>query len=152
MQHTNNPGKGVRIRPIVTTLIVGIVIPITLFFGTAHMTERKYYIISLLVIIYAMLPFFIAFEKAPPKGAELVIIAVLSALAIASRTAFFMVPQFKPMGAIVINLPGSASERRGLSCGGDQRLYLQYAFRAGTVDAVADVRLWHHVASCRPVV
>ena len=49
-----------------------------------------------------MLPFFLVFEGRKPKARELVIIAVLCALAIAGRAAFFMLPQFKPVLAVVI--------------------------------------------------
>ena len=42
------------------------------------------------------------FENRKPQARELVIIAVLSAIAVAGRGAFFMLPQFKPVIAIVI--------------------------------------------------
>nr|WP_290718688.1 ECF transporter S component [Anaerotignum sp.] len=49
-----------------------------------------------------MLPFFLIFEGRKPKARELVIIAVLCALGVAGRTAFFMLPQFKPVIALTI--------------------------------------------------
>ena len=42
------------------------------------------------------------FESRRPKARELVIISVLCAIAVAGRTAFFMLPQFKPLVALVI--------------------------------------------------
>ena len=42
------------------------------------------------------------FEDRDPQARELVIIAVLAAIAVAGRGAFFMLPQFKPVAAIVI--------------------------------------------------
>ena len=42
------------------------------------------------------------FEMRKPKARELVIISVLCAVAVAGRTAFFMLPQFKPVVALVI--------------------------------------------------
>lgn len=42
------------------------------------------------------------FEKRKPEGKELIIIANLCALAVIGRLAFFMVPQFKPVVAIVM--------------------------------------------------
>ena len=63
---------------------------------------RLHYAISLLIIICAMIPFFMVFEKRKPQARELIIIATLSAIAVAGRAAFFMLPNFKPVCAIVI--------------------------------------------------
>ena len=49
-----------------------------------------------------MLPFFLVFENRRPQAREVVVIAVMAALAVAGRAAFFMLPQFKPTAAIVI--------------------------------------------------
>jgi len=49
-----------------------------------------------------MIPFFMVFENRKPQARELIVIAVLSAIAVAGRGAFFMLPQFKPVVAIVI--------------------------------------------------
>ena len=48
------------------------------------------------------MPFFLVFEGRKPQARELVIIAVLCALGVAGRAALFMVPNFKPVIAIVI--------------------------------------------------
>lgn len=63
---------------------------------------RLFYAVSLAIIIMAMVPFFMIFEKRRPQARELVIIATLAAIAVAGRAAFFMIPQFKPVCAIVI--------------------------------------------------
>ena len=49
-----------------------------------------------------MIPFFLIFEGRKPQARELVIIAVLCALGVAGRAAFFMLPQFKPVMAVAI--------------------------------------------------
>lgn len=54
------------------------------------------------VLIECMVPFFLVFESRKPKARELVTIAVLCVIAIAGRSAFFMLPQFKPVLALVI--------------------------------------------------
>ena len=56
----------------------------------------------MLLIVYAMLPFFVRFEHKKPQARELVTIAVMSAVAVASRAAFIMVPFFKPLTGIVM--------------------------------------------------
>jgi len=42
------------------------------------------------------------FERRKPQARELVVIAVLCGIGVVGRTAFFMLPQFKPVVAIVI--------------------------------------------------
>lgn len=63
---------------------------------------RKYYFISLVIIIYSLVPFFMVFEGRKPQVRELVVLATMIALATAGRAAFFMIPSFKPIVAIVI--------------------------------------------------
>ena len=64
--------------------------------------ERQYYVVSVLLIIYFMVPFFLMFEHRRPQARELVVIAVLSAIAVVSRVLFIWAPNFKPLIAIVI--------------------------------------------------
>lgn len=78
------------------------IIPLTLFAGVVYIERRQYYLTALAVLIESMLPFFMVFEGRKPKARELVIIAVLCALSIAGRAAFFMLPQFKPVLAMTI--------------------------------------------------
>ena len=77
-------------------------IPLTIWIGIYYLGDRKYYFISMLIILESMLPFIMAFEGRKPQARELLVIAVLSAIAVAGRAAFFMLPQCKPVLAIVI--------------------------------------------------
>ena len=63
---------------------------------------RLHYAVSLLMILGTLALFMTAFEQRKPQARELVVIATLAAIAVAGRAAFFMLPQFKPMCAIVI--------------------------------------------------
>lgn len=49
-----------------------------------------------------MIPFVMIFEERKPQARELVVIAVICALGVVGRSAFFMLPQFKPVAAMVI--------------------------------------------------
>lgn len=77
-------------------------IPITLFLGIYFLGERKYYFISMLIMLEAMLPFGLLFEGRKPQARELVIISVLCGIAVSGRAAFFMLPHFKPVATVVI--------------------------------------------------
>ena len=89
-------------RTLAATGMVLLLIPLTLFFGIYFFAGQRYYLIALLVLFECMLPFFLVFEGRKPQTRELVVIAVLSAIAVAGRTALFMLPQFKPVLALVI--------------------------------------------------
>ncbi len=79
-----------------------LVIFLTVWLGGMVFGKERYYTVSLLVIVEAMLPFFVLFEKRKPQAREVVLISVLCALGVAGRTAFAMIPQFKPVLALVI--------------------------------------------------
>ena len=49
-----------------------------------------------------MLPFFLVFEGRKPQARELILLAVLCAMGVAGRAAFYMLPSFKPVAALVI--------------------------------------------------
>lgn len=89
-------------RSLLMALLTLIFIPLTIFFGLRFLGDRKYYVISLLIILETMLPFCLVFESRKPKARELIIISVLCALASVSRAAFFMLPEFKPVVCLVI--------------------------------------------------
>lgn len=82
-------------------LTIFILIPATLYFGS-RIKGRWYYLTSTLVIIEIMLPFFASFESRCPQPRELVTLAVMAALATASRVALVMVPYFKAITGIIM--------------------------------------------------
>ena len=89
-------------RTVVAAAMILLAIPLTAFIGIYYLDDRKYYFISMLIIIETILPFMLVFEGRKPQARELVVIAVLCAVGVAGRAAFFMLPQFKPVVAIVI--------------------------------------------------
>ena len=95
-------GKKLNKRTVLAAVLILIFMPATILFGVLYLNDRRYYFVSLLLVTYALLPFVLVFEKRKPQARELVVIAVLIALAVAGRGAFFMLPQFKPVLAIVI--------------------------------------------------
>lgn len=95
-------GRGFGKRTVVSIVAVLVLIPATIWFGVARLGDKKYFFISLLVLLEAMLPFFVSFEDRKPKARDIVTLAVMCALAVTGRTAFFMLPNFTPVMAIVI--------------------------------------------------
>ncbi len=87
---------------IMSIILFLFLIPFTIYIGTEFLGDRKYYLTSILIILETLIPFCMMFERRKPKGREVIVISVLCALAVVSRAAFFMLPQFKPVVAIVI--------------------------------------------------
>jgi len=85
---------------IAMLLIFLLGIPATLYFGL-RLTGRAYYLTSTLVIIEILIPFLLAFEDRKPQARELVVIAVLSALAVAARVVI-PIPNFKAIFAVIM--------------------------------------------------
>lgn len=99
-KHIEHPG--LRKRSLISVFIILFLVPLTIWFGMEFLNDRKYYFVSMFLIIYTMVPFFMVFENREPQARELIVISVLAALAVMGRTIFFMLPAFKPMMAIVI--------------------------------------------------
>ena len=78
------------------------IIPLLIAAGVVVLHDRKYQIISILLAFLACVPFFISFEMREPNVREMVVLAVMTALSVAGRFLFAMVPGFKPVTAIVV--------------------------------------------------
>lgn len=89
-------------RTMASMFLILILIPVTIWIGITLFDDRKYFVISLAIAVYCMLPFFLIFEGRKPQARELLTIAVLVAIAVVGRAAFFMVPSFKPVVAVTI--------------------------------------------------
>lgn len=75
-------------------------IPLTLFLCD-KLPGKGYYITGVLIIIELSVPFFMIFEKRKPQARELVVLAVMIALAIIGRVAI-PIPHFKAAFAVIM--------------------------------------------------
>lgn len=100
---------------ICNLLLLFVLIPGTLFLGT-RLSGRWYYLTSTMMIVEIMIPFFLAFETRRPQARELVTLAVMCALAVASRVVM-LIPNFKPMTAIVMITGIALGAQSGFVCG-----------------------------------
>ncbi len=105
------------IRNLIGFVLVWLLTPLTIYGGIVYFNDRKYYFISLLLMIYALLAFLLRFEKREPKMRELMVVAVLVALGVAGRAAFYMIPQFKPVLAVAIIAGVGLDKRAGFLVG-----------------------------------
>lgn len=122
--------KEARWKTALSWLVVVVLTPITVWAGTVF-GSGSYYVTSILVIIYAMVPFFVSFESRRPQARELVIIAVMCALAAVARVAFIWVPHFKPIAAIVMIAGVALGSRSGFLVGAISLLVSDFVFGQG---------------------
>ena len=118
-------------RTIAAAVMILLLIPLTIFIGTTYLDDQKYLFISLLVLFECMVPFFLVFEGRKPQARELVIIAVLCAIAIAGRTLFIALPQVKPVLAIVIISGAAFGGETGFMVGAVTMLVSNFYFGQG---------------------
>ncbi|WP_302963741.1 ECF transporter S component [uncultured Adlercreutzia sp.] len=87
--------------------------------ATAVITVQRVspYVAAVLIIVLAIVPFLISFERSRPDAREVVLMAVLTALAVASRAAFAFVPHFKPMAGVVMIAGIALGPRAGFLVG-----------------------------------
>jgi len=88
------------LKKVVKSMLI-ILLPLLLVLSTLS-GDKNYGLLSMLFMILAMVPFFIRFENRRPEARELVVIAVMAALATLGRVAFALIPNFKPTSAIII--------------------------------------------------
>ena len=85
---------------IVMFVMLLAVIPATLLLGM-RLPGRSYYLLSAVVALEILVPFFMAFEGRRPRPRELVTVAVMAALVTIARVAVPL-PSFKPTFAVIM--------------------------------------------------
>ena len=113
-----------------SVLMICLMIPVVLFVSR-YFGNRKYYLCSLVMIFLSMVPFFLSFEKRKPEAREIVTLAVMSAIAVASRAVFVMLPHFKPLVGIVIITGMSFGAEAGFLTGAVSAFVSNFIFGQG---------------------
>ena len=93
-----------RKRTLLSALLIFLAMPVTIFIGI-QFDQNKYMIISVLLLIYTMLPFFMVFENRKPKAREIVLIAMMSALTVCVHI-FFHITLPLQIGTAMIIISG----------------------------------------------
>lgn len=114
-----------------SALVFLVLIPLTAVLGLEFFGERRFYFVSLLLILEAMLPLFRVFEKRRPRAREIVLVAVLCALAVTGRLAFYMTMQLKPTLAIIILAGACFGAETGFVVGAMTALVSNFFFGQG---------------------
>ena len=97
---------------IVMAIIYGIMLGISKTYA-----DQRYFLMSVIVLLVSMIGLAAFFEKKKISGKRLVLIAALTALGVVGRVLFYMIPAFKPVGAIAIIAGVSLDPFSGFLCG-----------------------------------
>ncbi len=119
-----------RIKKLITPLIL-IVSLVGIIAWQLVFKSMNFYIICASMLVLSMLPFFISFERRKTSAAEISLIATLIALAVASRAAFYLIPQVKPIAAVVIVSAVCLGAERGYIIGAFSAFISNFIFGQG---------------------
>ena len=115
----------------VAAIVVSAVLTVAVLAATAILGDDNYYLASILVVMLTIAPFFASFEERRPQARELVVIAVMIAVAVAARAAFFWLPAFKPMTAVIIVTGIALGAGAGFMCGSLSAFVSNFLFGQG---------------------
>lgn len=92
---------------------------------------RSYLWAGIAILLFSLSSFFLALERRRPQARDLVTLSVLSALAVAGRAAFAMLPQCKPMAAVIILTGACLGAQPGFLVGASSVFVSNFFFGQG---------------------
>lgn len=118
-------------KSTVLSLILLLLVPVIIILNTLLVKSENQYFVSVLIVIIALCVFFTMMEKRRLRARELVTVSVLCAIAIVSRAAFYVIPQFKPIGAVVIIAGACLGAKTGFTVGALSAFVSNFFFGQG---------------------
>lgn len=106
---------------------LGLLIIKELFFSISV----NYYVTSIAILLLSLLPFFVSFEHKKISAREVTLTATLIALAVVGRAAFYLIPQVKPIAAVVIVSAVCLGAERGFIIGAFSAFVSNFIFGQG---------------------
>lgn len=131
ISNDEKPFEKKYIKPVFLDMIMIFLAGATILFGMYVLDNQRYFTVSMLLVIYAMVPFFARFETRSPKARELVILVVMITMAVVGRAMFFMIPSFKPILAIIMISGISLGKESGFLVGAMSAFVSNFIFGQG---------------------
>ena len=116
---------------IISAVSMFALVPLTVLFGVYFLDDTKYLFISLLVMAESIVPFYIMFEKRSIRARELVLTASVCAVTVAGRAVFYMLPECKPVTAVVMLAGAALGSESGFMIGSVSMLASNIFFGQG---------------------
>lgn len=120
-----------KTKSLFPLLIIAICIVLIISWQLFLAESVNVYIISILILMLSMCPFFFSFEKSNSTAREITLIATLIAIAVISRAAFYLIPQVKPIAAVVIASSVCLGAKRGYIIGAFSAFLSNFIFVQG---------------------
>ena len=125
------PVSSGRLRSALAAVLILIAVPLTAVWGVYLLDGTRYVFISLLILFESMAAYRIILGSRQLRTRELVVTALLCALCVAGRAAFYMLPACKPVTAIVIITAVSLGSETGFLTGMTSMLLSNIFFGQG---------------------
>lgn len=77
-------------------------IPLTVYVGIHYWNDYNFMLVSVLILLYVMAPFFMMFERKKPRARELVLVAVMTALTALGNIVCYITIPFQAGTAMAI--------------------------------------------------
>lgn len=123
--------KAAKQRLHVAAELILIGIPIALIVGIKFLPREWYMLLSLIVLAMTIAPFFMVFESRKPKAREIVLLAMMSALVVASHLFFHVVFPIQIGSALIIISGISLGPEAGFFIGALSRLVCNFYMGQG---------------------
>lgn len=122
---------------IVSGILMVIILIVFMFF----LQGNNYLLTSAILAIISTIPFFYKYEQRKPEAREIIVVAVMVALAVLSRILFAFTPGFKPTIAIIIIAGAALGKETGFLTGSLTALISNMFFGQGPW-SVYQIFLW----------
>ena len=99
--------------------------------GSFLLGDRHYYLVTAAMLLFACIPFALLFRTRRNRVRELVVVSVMTAIAVASRAVFYMIPECKPLCAIAILTGIFLGEEVGFAVGALAMFLSNFLFGQG---------------------
>lgn len=122
-------GKSLAARSL--AIAAYIVLPLLLLVATLWIDSQWYIILSLLLLLFGIVPFFVSFERKKPRAREVVLLAVMSALVMVANLSSFMMVPFQAGTAMVLIAGIAFGSEMGFMAGALGRLSVNMFYGQG---------------------
>lgn len=116
---------------ILTCACAGLALVLILLWQLFLAEKVSFYIVGVVLIVLTMLPFFVVFERGRAPAVQISLLAVMTALTVASRAVFYALPQVKPICAVVIISGVCFGAKNGFAVGALSAFVSNFLFGQG---------------------
>jgi len=115
-----------RKRTALSALLIFVAIPAVIAMGVILFNDRNYMMISLIILVLVMLPFFMVFERRKPKAREIVLIAMMCAITVCAQLLCGVTVPLRAGTAIIIACGIALGPEAGFLIGALARFVLNF--------------------------